>query len=109
MGTHPIFESDFDCLTESSIVFDFKRRPKKLFRKSAYRDELKKCLIQKYKIWIEETVRWRIAQKKRAIEPEYLSQVLIGQMSSGQMLSNHLVGMMQSTLILLVITWTLCL
>ena len=29
-------------------------------------------------------------QKKRAIEPEYLSQVLIGQMSSEQMSSSHL-------------------
>jgi len=32
MGTHPIFESDFDCLTENGVIFVSERWEEEIFR-----------------------------------------------------------------------------
>merc|ERR1712210_272911 len=40
MGTHPIFESDFDCLTENSKIFEWQRPASQPIRKSLNTSEM---------------------------------------------------------------------
>merc|ERR1712050_514018 len=80
MGTHPIFESDFDCLTEFNSMDKFLKRPAdkgdEVSSKKAKTEEDREKDSEESKKKIESIVSWNVAGITAAVKKDFCDSIL---------------------------------
>merc|ERR1712080_331243 len=85
MGTHPIFESDFDCLTECQTIKLKSRKNQKPNSYSVEAAEKRKKIGEKMKQKKEQKIKEKQLQKdQKALEREKRSNIMRKKTKKGQ-------------------------